>query len=368
MRPSAYCLLIVLTLASPQVLANEDSIEWQLGPQFHQQLQSAVTFSWMDNPLRSGLTNLSRAHRVAIFLDRRIDPGRLIDLDILDRPMEHALHTLARSLDLGIGYLGPVVYVGPPEVTAVLATQAELKRQQVSRLPMKQRSRWQRVEAWQWERLTTPRQLLERLTQQTRCRIENADLVPHDLWPEVELPRMSATDRMSLVLAGFGLTFELTPEGSTVRLLAMPGSVWLERGYAFRSHLAEMLERLTVDTKRVGRRLIVRGTYEDHLAIQRWLRGETGRPSHPAAGVKTHSLTVDRAQAGAIIQTLVRQLGLSVKVAEPVTERLNRTVSFDVKEVPLKELLHQTLDPIGVRFRIVGRTLELEVGDDDHDP
>ena len=83
------------------------------------------------------------------------------------------------------------------------------------------------------------------------------------------------------------------------------------------------------------------------------------RPKPAAAPEKVFSLDIKREPAGAVVKAVVEQLRLTVKLSPEVAERLNQPISMRVKDVRLDELLHKTLDPIGVRFRIDGQTLEL---------
>ena len=71
---------------------------------------------------------------VAIFLDRRIDPGTPITLTVRDRPVEELLSEIAKGAGAEMTTLGPVVYLGPSQTTSQLATLAALRRMRVSPL------------------------------------------------------------------------------------------------------------------------------------------------------------------------------------------------------------------------------------------
>ena len=48
--------------------------------------------------------------------------------------------------------------------------------------------------------------------------MEGLEQIPHDLWPEVDLPPLKFAQAMSLSLAGFGLTYDYVQDGTAIRL------------------------------------------------------------------------------------------------------------------------------------------------------
>ena len=357
-------LLLILAAAPPR-----PTVDWLTGSQFQRQLESTTAFTWSENPLNRAVSNLARSKRVAIFLDRRIDPGQRVTLAMAEKPLEQVLHELAGSLHMGVSVLEPVIYIGPPEMARRLATLAANRRDEVGRLPSAARSRWRRSDPWSWDRLATPRQLLGRLSQETGCRIANADAVPHDLWPATDLPAMPAADRLCLLLAGFSLTFELSPNGTEARLRAPPEKVTWQRTYRppanVQQALRVLVERFPQSTvKRLGRRLRVTGSYEDHHQIRRWLSGETPLPVDAGdADNKRHTLEIESVPAGAVVKAIAKQLQLSLEITPELTTKLQQRVTFRVRDVKLAELLHATLDPVQVHFRLDGGKLTLTSGE-----
>ena len=86
--------------------------------------------TWERKPLREGLQNLARSQKVAIYLDRRSNPDREISIAIDEAPLRVALRRIARKGQLGVGFVGPVVYIGPPLTCTRIATLAELRNEQ----------------------------------------------------------------------------------------------------------------------------------------------------------------------------------------------------------------------------------------------
>ena len=162
-----------------------------LGPparEFQQRLAQPVDILWKGNPLRAALRGLSEAQQVAILLDRRVDPGQKLDLTIQGKPLEAALQTIADRCGLGVSRLGAVVYLGPPSAAQRLRPAAAAFAQAVRRLPTATQRKFFQSKALAWEDLSTPRDLLAQLGQQSGVEIDGLERVPHDLWAAADLP------------------------------------------------------------------------------------------------------------------------------------------------------------------------------------
>ena len=86
-------------------------------------------------------------------------------------------------------------------------------------MPNEVKTKLLRSEAWQWEELVQPRELLRELAQQVPVRVQNPEAIPHDLWAAGNWPMLAWVERMTLLLAGFGMTFEMDPAGASVRIV-----------------------------------------------------------------------------------------------------------------------------------------------------
>ncbi len=170
----------------------------------------------------AALTNLAHSQEVAIFLDRRVDPDQAVDLVVESGSLRELLQQLAEQLKLGVGRVGPVVYLGPPPTAAVLGTVTAWKEDQDRPFPAAVRDKLRRTQPLQWPELTTPRELVQRLARDAGLQVEGLEQIPHDLWPEVDLPPLNFAQAMSLILAGFGLTFDYVQDGSAIRLTPLP--------------------------------------------------------------------------------------------------------------------------------------------------
>src|SRR5262249_16839508 len=149
-------------------------------------------------------------------------------------------------------------------------------------LPQVAKAKLLRAQPWKWDELAEPQKLLAELAAQASVTVENADVIPHDLWPAVSLPPLPWVDRLSLLVAGFGLTFEITSQGKNVRLVTLPNSAALEKTYTPRglveSAAAELRRMVPTAAIRVDHgKLLVAASQEEHDKIERLLAGQSVR-------------------------------------------------------------------------------------------
>jgi len=350
-------------------LGAQEPAPWKTGAAFRQQLAATrMGVTWSERALRDAWAGVSLELDVAVFIDRRIDPGQLIGLSLRDQPAEEVLRQLAAAGQAEWRSVGPVVYVGPADAAAKLPTLAALRRQDAERLPAEARLRLLKVQAWKWDELAEPRRLLDELAKQAGVAVSNAETIPHDLWPAVSLPPLAWTDRLSLLLAGFDLTFEVADQGKTVRPVPFPETVLLERSYTPRgpaAAAAAQLRRSVPEAEiRVAQgKLVVSGLQEAHEKIELLLSAPSGpktkgAKSKPAE--QRYTLTVGKNDpAGAVMRKIAETLGKELKYDEAVLQKLKQNVTLSVKDVTLDELLTATLKPLGLTYKLTSDALEI---------
>jgi len=356
--------VLLMLVALPSAGRTQDETEWHTGPALERQLALPVGITWSEMPLRQGLRGLASNQRVAVWLDRRIDPDQPIDFTAADVPLERALLEIAVRVDADLAMIGDVAYVGPSSTARRLPTVVALLNESAAKLPVAARQRFDEPAALRWPELTAPRELLAQLARDAGVRVFDQQLVPHDLWPAGDVPPLPLTERLSLVLAGFELTYVVAPDGSAIRLVPLPENPVITRTFNIRGDAEQRIARLSaelpdVEFERRGTRIVGTGSYGDLESAARLLRGEPVR--RPASGGdRRYTLEVTNVPAGAIVSKLKDQAGLKVTVAPEVEANLRSTVSLRVENVTLRELLEQTLLPVGIQFELEGNRLELQ--------
>ncbi|MBP89362.1 MAG: hypothetical protein CMJ64_22060 [Planctomycetaceae bacterium] len=361
---AAACVTLLL-LFSSQSLRGQERIAWKTDLALRKQLQATVGFQWSGSAtIRPSLDSLSRNQQVAIWLDRRVDPGHPLDLALQDVSLRQALRVVAAKIGCGVCFVDSVVYIGPECVTKKLATLAAIRRDEVKRLPPAQRSKLQQAKPWKWEDVSAPKDLLADIAREASIRVAEVDRLPHDLWVAGDLPPLLVTDRLSLLFAGFDLTFDIAKDGSAIRPTAIPEQVSLQRPHTPRGSLAKAADKIASDFPNVGVRtsgnqLIVTGTFEDHDRIASMLRGETvSRPPRRPAGERRYDLQA-RNSVQAIIEYLAERENLRITIDPAIRSKLETRASVDVKQATLRQLLDATLEPAGIRYELEDQALRL---------
>ena len=348
-------IALLFTLLKPVVAAETN--HWKTGPDFQRQLMLPTGISWVGMPLRRGLVRLASNQQVFIFLDRRINPDRRMNLSVREASLEKCLHEIAGYLDAECCYLNSIVYMGPVETAKKLPTLAAVMRQELEALspPIHRRLLYRRP--WQWDALTTPRDLLHRLSRELRIPIEGIEKIPHDLWPGVELPPMTGVDRLLLITAGFDKTFQLIDKGSKIQIVRMPSRVSLTKLYRLPSHSNLVIQRLRdrfpdarfdVD----GHRLVVDGSWTVHCHVRETLFG-MGRPlpTQLERDRTVYDLKVV-ATVHDLLKTASQERALELIIDTTAAQKVRERVDVEVRRATFNELLRAILDPVKLNFRI----------------
>lgn len=312
--------LATLLVGRPN-LGSADDGPWLTGEPLHSALSQKVTVVWSNIPVRQALEGLCKSQKVAILLDRRIDPDRKIEFSLDDLPLSDGFQQIASRLGVGTTLLGAVAYFGPVATAGRLPAVAALRRQDVEKLPPASRARWTQPHPWKWDDLAAPRDLSTALAQEAGVTVRNPELVPADLWAHADLPPLTLPERLTLLLAQFDLTYELSADGKSLRLIPIPENLPQQS-------VAELpIEKSAAE--KPGHRVVV---------------GEAR---------KVYSLQVEL-PVGQLLKSLGPRMGLEIRVDQAAVaaagKSLDTKVKLDVKDVGDDELLHAVLDPAGLTF------------------
>ena len=176
-------------------------------------------------PVRRAVTRAAAANGAAVVFGRGVDPTAPASLDAADETVAGVLQRLAGQAGAAAVPVGGAVFVGPPEACAALLAEVAARRAELAPAPGVRRAPRERAlaeQAFAWEDLTTPRALLDEVAARFGLSVENADAVPHDLWPAGRLPAADAPAALSAVLVPCGLTFAWTDDRTGVRVEPLP--------------------------------------------------------------------------------------------------------------------------------------------------
>lgn len=361
-------ILVAAAVMPPSQSAAAPHADWLTGRDLEEQLAGSAGVFWSGRPLRDGLASLSAAERVAVLLDRRVDPGTEMELTLQNRPLGEVFGGIAASLGLGATRLGPVVYIGPPEYTTRLRTLVELRRDDVRKLPSAAARRWTAQRAFAWEDFATPRGLVDELGSRSGLRVEALEQIPHDLWAGADLPPLDLVERLTLVVGQFDLSFTIAADGRSVALVPIPERVAVVRSYPG----GPRAEQVAAEWKRRvpgaefavrGETIWVRGLVEEHEQ----LRGPSEPREHPstppAEGRQVYTLTFEEKPVGPVLRQLAAHVKLTLEVDEAAIAAagisLDKRISVSVKDVSAEQLFRQVAAAAGLDARIVGETVRV---------
>jgi hypothetical protein len=358
------------------VVAQEtNATDLLVGKAFEDALEQTISVTWQAQDLRSGLKGLSNARRVSILIDRRVDPSTELSLTVKSVPLRELLDRVAADLSLGISRLENTIVIGPRESTRRLRTDVELAAGQL----VKASSDGGRVRALQrkltlnWPDLTSPRELLDEVARRYELKIDNAELVPHDLWAAGALPSSNAAESLTVVLSQFDMAFEWSADLQSVRLVEQPRGPALEREFALRrgvaasivDELRESLPGVTLELR--GRRVSASGLFEELEQVQAALNPSVDRPTSRPTGPKVTTFTFEVRNAPLLdfMEKLEQQAGYSFEYdADQLVKagvKLDGAVSLKMKDALPDELFKAMFDPLGLRHEVDGTTVRLRL-------
>lgn len=183
---------------------------------------------WSGVPLRAAAAALESSLDVHVWLDRRLDPEQIVQLELSwDSPWE-LVTALAAASGAEAAPLESVILIAPPEqLTRTLRGYWELYAAMQTRPAT--------AEPWRWDGVTEVSQLLDGLVTRHRLQLVDDVAVPHDLWFPRRVPPLTPAAQWSLLLGGFGLQLspaaDLPPRGqpsSSWRIASLPEAAPLE--------------------------------------------------------------------------------------------------------------------------------------------
>ncbi len=247
-RPRHQRLATLLILAAAiRVAAADDRTTFSTGKDLETAMSVRRTWSSIGAPLASQLLDFQTQSNVAILLDRRTDPHRLVDLETEFIPRIQVLKRISESVPgTSLCRTDKFVCIGPKEAVHRLPILLERNRTQINALRKTLKPAEMRKLSAEtliaWPKLSEPRQLLLDHAKSVGATIANPDRIPHDVWNEGRLPRMSLAEFGTLVLNQFDLTFLVDSDGPTLTIIAIEPAETLAHRYSVRRDLQSLVE------------------------------------------------------------------------------------------------------------------------------
>lgn len=385
-------VVLAVVLALPTATGAEDYLT---GAPFRTALNQPLGGAWTGVSLRQVLSEISRQRKVAILLDRRIDPTQELSLSPPNAALNNLIAVVAGSVGAGSATIGNVVYVGPKESADRLKLLIDLRGKELAQLASK--GPWQtrfaklkELRTLSWSDFDRPRDLLQQLATRHQLDIDNLDQVPHDLWAGNSLPQVTAVESLSLLLVQFGSTFEFLPDRAAIRIVPLPVAdvAIVEMTYQLPAVAADKTLRTLRDKfpkamiEQDGQKLTIRTTADQHTLIAEFLKHpQTSTGTKPPAVKKPskssapqsasplsqkYTLTVKNAPLLEVMKTFEAkgiQFDYDRDELAAAKISLDRKVNIDVMSTTAEKILRDLLEPLGLEVMIDGDNVRLRSKD-----
>lgn len=364
-------------VGDPPAVQNVPAVSLLTENAFSAALDQRLSVIWQAQQLRTGMRELSRSRRVAILIDRRLDPSTELDMELRSVTLRSVLDRIADELSLGVSQLNNALVLGPRPAMRRLRTDMELRAEElldVSADTARIRQ-LQRRQSIAWPDLTSPEELIQEIGRQYDLQIESLEAVPHDLWAGGTLPSSSCAESLQFVLSQFDLTFEWTRDADGVRVVPQGDVSMLQRDFSLRRGLSRQdfeqfrSDHPGLDLKVAGRRVVVRGTFEEIEQVRGFLQpgrrtpeSSTRQPTRVTFTFEVRNTALDE-----FMQRLEQQAGYRFEYDSGQLARagvrLSQAVSLKMNEASPDELFRAMFEPLGLRHELDGRVVRLRLKD-----
>jgi hypothetical protein len=350
------------------------------GGAFTRELDKPLSVSREKAELRPLLERVSGERRIAIVLDRRIDPGLAIDAQLPPATVRASIDDIARRAGAIARVVGNTLIVGPESNLGLLRTICLLRGLELEEFGEAlggRRFQLARTHTVAWDDLERPADLLLRIAEQAELQVAGIELVPHDLWGHGVLVELTAAEAISWVLSQYDLAFRWLDAGRGIEIVAFPESVAVTKDLPVRrikpeEALRRVQERFPeIETQLEGQTLTATGLVEQLEAVAALARGENpDAAQRPVAFGKLANrrltLSVVRKPASAVLNTL-KMNGIDIQIDETTLKALmidlSTKVSLDLKQATIAEVMQAVCEPAGTTFEVDGETVHVPARD-----
>ncbi len=339
------------------------STDWLAGKLLEQQARQAITGQWADAPIRPLLRQLAQHQKIAVWVDRRVDPTIPVTLTAKDLTWEQLLHAIGAKHGLGFCRLENVYYFGPIENCVALGTlYPQLKQQLVERRDQLEVN-WLSPIPVSWTRLSQPRKLLQQLADRQQVELLSAIDIPHDLWEEFDGPMIPPVLQALLLVSGFQKWIAISEKGTRMKVVGYPPE---NRGIyvvGFQPDASRIVNELRAEFKDVTFRAIDNSRVEVGGEIKN-LGPAMGRLI--ARQVATRNESADsrftfelKGQRGSVLATMAFQLDVKLQYEAELGAILAEYIELNFEDAPVDEILTAALSGSGLQYQITETELRI---------
>lgn len=375
--------LLVVTLA--ELASGAEPIDKLSGKAFADALDRPLSGTWENVGLREITSKVASAQKVSVLLDGRLDPDIELSAQAKSQTTLNVLRQLVEVQQGNAVAVGNTIYLGPAAACGRVRTLVALRGEELSdvtggaaKSPTRRSFDLNKRTTIRWEDLATPQEIVRDVASKYVLKVEQIDLVPHDLWAGAALPQATAIEALSLVLNQFDLTFEWLDKGNGIRIAKASERITITRFHSpprgsTAAQAAERWREAYPDAKidiDKGRLRVV-ATIDEHEELDRAASPtkSISKNTKPAAGksdlrLKRFTLTT-KASVSALMTAIEKNAGVQFEYDAAALRKaeinLDQPVSVDVKDAPLDKLLDAVFSPLGLRHELVGANVRLSL-------
>ncbi|MDR3108220.1 MAG: hypothetical protein LBU65_00840 [Planctomycetaceae bacterium] len=322
---SRFIIILTLTLITLQNTFSQDNV-----------LSSRrVSVQWAEVPLRQGVMRLAEVYDFGVWLDRRVDSSITIQIEASQELLGEFVKRLAAENNLDVTIHESIIYIGLPKSVTKLQQLLQYQRQQAKQLPDAMLKKLVNREATKYPILTEPSRLLKTLVTSSGCKLTDEELLPPDLWDSNKLPPLPLSDRLTLLLYGFDLTYTIDSDKHELKLQPID-SIKLLNEIEKIQHKQDKNDNSTKEKQQT-------------------------KP--PTLSQLRFTIKVQDHEAKQLLTNLAAKLELEIVFDEESLKKknidLNKRISMEVKDATSTILFRAATKPLGATFKIKANTITI---------
>lgn len=361
---AAICCLIVLGAGAGACAQDQG---WKTGEAFARAARTrSLNGVWEGAELAAELTRTSQAAGLCVVLDRRIDPGLLVAIELRGATFEQLLWVAGETSAAVPCELESCFYLGPAETALALPARIrELRELAAGReLPATSRRALARRVTATSATETEPATFFRGMAEAEGLAITGWELVPFDLWRPIDWPAMPLGDCLTMALAGFDLQLAAGKD-KTLEIVRCPPTAIFHRslpGDQVDAALAKQLGSIKgLKAVRRNGAWQLEGDGAALVAAGKMFAAASGGPgqSQGQASSAVRLTLSTRARRRDLLAAITNQQGLELQFGDSDPAALDENVLVEASGVTVEELVALVLKGSGLKGELRGETLRI---------
>ena len=319
---------------------------------------------WREQNLKQGLATISATQGVQIFMDRRVDSGRFINVAVGADRVDLLLQRIADEAGCKLGFLESLLYIGPTDEVAKLEMSYwrawYLYRQQLvagkaggnaniaPQVP---------VQDLKWDRLSTPQDILSLIEREWHIEVLGKETVPYDVWDGGNYHAISLPAQLSLIAGSFNLAAEPIPATNQWKLVPLKNVNTAHLAYTKKQWpkdlLAQWLAGHETQIKEEGNAIQVRGEVGCHYAIALGKFRQSQPKPKSRFDNQRFTFEVANTPARDVIEAIGVQLQLKTDWQIDQNDLAEHRISLKVEQATVKQLIDELAKQSGVVLEVL---------------